>query len=197
MFYHLEGIVSEVGIHSIVLDCGGLGFQVFASLGSISAVSIGKKAKLFISEAIGENNYDLYGFVSKSEKHFFDLLVSISGVGPKAAISLLSYVSTDQLTAAIINNDPKPLTAAPGIGKKIAQRIVLELKDKIASESSTVMPTSETSAVSASSKNVSDAIAALTVLGYSSSEINPLMKGLDTAALSTEQIIKAVLKSLG
>ena len=198
MFYHIEGIVSEIGLNYIVIDCGGLGFQIYSSLTSIAGVSTGKKAKLLISEAISENTFDLYGFISKKEKQFFDLLLSISGVGPKAAISLLSYVTPDQLAASVINNDAKALTAAPGIGKKIAQRIVLELKDKITFEVDSVIPSSSlVQANTPGNKNMSDAVAALTVLGYSSSEINPVLKTIDASDMTTEQIIKAVLKALG
>lgn len=198
MFYHIEGIVSEIGTNYIVLDCGGLGFQIYSSLSSIAGVTTGKKAKLLISEAISENTFDLYGFISRKEKQFFDLLLSISGVGPKAAISLLSYVTPDQLTASVINNDVKALTAAPGIGKKIAQRIVLELKDKIAAEVDSVLPSSLPIQTNApGNKIMSDAVAALTVLGYSSSEINPVLKTIDASDMTTEQIIKAVLKALG
>lgn len=198
MFYHIEGIVSEIGLNYIVIDCGGLGFQIYSSLTSIAGVSTGKKAKLLISEAISENTFDLYGFISKKEKQFFDLLLSISGVGPKAAISLLSYVTPDQLAASVINNDAKALTAAPGIGKKIAQRIVLELKDKITFEVDSVIPSSSlVQANTPGNKNMSDAVAALTVLGYSSSEINPVLKTIDASDMTTEKIIKAVLKALG
>lgn len=198
MFYHIEGIVSEIGTNYIVLDCGGLGFQIYSSLSSIVGVTTGKKAKLLISEAISENTFDLYGFISRKEKHFFDLLLSISGVGPKAAISLLSYVTPDQLAASVINNDVKALTAAPGIGKKIAQRIVLELKDKIAAEVDSVLPSYLPIQTNApENKTMSDAVAALTVLGYSSSEINPVLKTIDASDMTTEQIIKAVLKALG
>ena len=198
MFYHIEGIVSEIGLNYIVIDCGGLGFQIYSSLTSIAGVSTGKKAKLLISEAISENAFDLYGFISKKEKQFFDLLLSISGVGPKAAISLLSFVTPDQLAASVINNDAKALTAAPGIGKKIAQRIVLELKDKITFEVDSVLQSSSlVQANTPGNKNMSDAVAALTVLGYSSSEINPVLKTIDASDMTTEQIIKAVLKALG
>lgn len=198
MFYHIEGIVSEIGTNYIVLDCGGLGFQIYSSLSSIAGVTTGKKAKMLISEAISENTFDLYGFISRKEKQFFDLLLSISGIGPKAAISLLSYVTPDQLAASVINNDVKALTAAPGIGKKIAQRIVLELKDKIAAEVDSVLPSSLPVQTNApGNKTMSDAVAALTVLGYSSSEINPVLKTIDASDMTTEQIIKAVLKALG
>ena len=198
MFYHIEGIVSEIGTNYIVLDCGGLGFQIYSSLSSIAGVTTGKKAKLLISEAISENTFDLYGFISRKEKQFFDLLLSIYGVGPKAAISLLSYVTPDQLAASVINNDVKALTAAPGIGKKIAQRIVLELKDKIAAEVDSVLPSSLPIQTNApGNKTMSDAVAALTGLGYSSSEIKPVLKTIDASEMTTEQIIKAVLKALG
>ena len=131
MFYYLNGTVSEIGQSSVILDVGGVGFEVNTSLQTISDLKIGNQAKLYISESVGESNYDLYGFSELKEKRFFQLLISVSGVGPKAAISLLSSLRTDSLILAIVNDDIKTLTAAPGIGKKIAQRILLELRDKL------------------------------------------------------------------
>ena len=116
MFYYLNGTVSEIGQSSIILDVGGVGFEVNTSLQTISDLKIGNQAKLYISESVGENNYDLYGFSELKEKRFFQLLISVSGVGPKAAISLLSSLRTDSLILAIVNDDIKTLTAAPGIG---------------------------------------------------------------------------------
>ena len=134
MLYYLIGTVSEIGQNSIILEVGGIGFQVNTSLQTISDVKTGSQVKLYISESIGENNYDLYGFSEQREKRFFELLVSISGVGPKAAISVLSVMNTDELVHAVMTDDIKALTAAPGIGKKIAQRILLELRDKLGAE---------------------------------------------------------------
>ena len=197
MFYHLEGTVAEIGQNLVVLDCGGIGFALNSTVHTLSQIRAGERAKLFISESIGENNFDLYGFADKSEKSCFEMLLSVSGIGPKAALSILSYNTPDAFALAIMNNDVKALTVAPGIGKKIAQRVILELKDKISRElapSDAVF--TPAAAPAASGGALGDAVAALSVLGYSSAEISPVLKTLDTASMSTEQIIRAVLKQM-
>ena len=134
MFYYLKGTVAEIGQSSLVLDVNGIGFFINTSLKTLSSVKASAPARLYISESIGESNFDLYGFADLQEKRFFELLISVSGVGPKAAISLLSSLNTDTLIMAIVNDDAKVLTSAPGIGKKIAQRIILDLRDKLGAE---------------------------------------------------------------
>jgi len=197
MFYHLEGTVAELAPNLVVLDCAGIGFALNSTMNTVSYLKAGEKAKLFVAEAIGENNFDLYGFYTKSEKHCFEMLVSVSGIGPKAALSILSYNTPDALALSILNNDVKALTVAPGIGKKIAQRVILELKDKISKETegfdSSLVPVS---IPAAADSTVGDALAALTVLGYSSAEVSQALKKMDTAGMSAEQIIKAVLKQM-
>ncbi len=197
MLYHLEGTVAEFGQNLVVLDCGGIGFALSATVNTLSQLKAGERAKLYIAESIGENNFDLYGFFEKSEKSCFEMLTSVSGIGPKAALSILSYNSPSALALAIMNNDVKALTVAPGIGKKIAQRVILELKDKISKEYEAPEQTFAPVAVpAAAGGNLSDAVAALTVLGYSSAEISPVLKTLDTSSMSAEQIIRAVLKHM-
>lgn len=198
MFYHISGTVAELEPNLAVIDCAGVGFALNVTMNTVSALSIGDKAKLYISEAIGESNFDLYGFMNKSEKRSFEMLISVSGIGPKAAMSILSHNTPESLALAIMSDDIKALTVAPGIGKKIAQRVILELKDKISKESSTVevqLPViSAASTVQSSALN--DAMAGLTVLGYSSLEISPIIKNLDVASMTAEEIIKAVLKQM-
>ena len=200
MFYYLNGTVSEIGQSSIILDVGGVGFEVNTSLQTISDLKIGNQAKLYISESVGENNYDLYGFSELKEKRFFQLLISVSGVGPKAAISLLSSLRTDSLILAIVNDDIKTLTAAPGIGKKIAQRILLELRDKLGAELPAVSAAADSfvtqNASAVEDRAVADAIAGLSVLGYSASEVNPIIRRTDWAGMSADQIIREVLKNM-
>ena len=198
MFYHLEGIVSEFEQNLAVIDCGGVGFAVNTTANTLSRLRTGEKGKLYISESIGETNFDLYGFATKAEKRWFEMLLSISGVGPKAALSILSYNSPDSLALSIMNDDVKALTVAPGIGKKIAQRVILELKDKIGKEMAgqdlsipavAIQPQTENSALN-------DAMVGLSVLGYSSAEIAPMLKKIQVEGMSAEQIIKAVLKQM-
>ena len=134
MFYHIEGTVTELEPNLVVLDCGGVGYALNATMNTVSYIHMGDKVKLYVAEAIGENNFDLYGFYTKGEKRCFELLVSVSGIGPKAALSILSYSTPETLALAIMNDDVKALTVAPGVGKKIAQRVILELKDKMSKE---------------------------------------------------------------
>jgi Holliday junction DNA helicase RuvA len=198
MLYHLNGTVAELGQNLVVLDCGGIGFALNATLNTISKLKIGEKSKLYVAEAIGETNFDLYGFAEKTEKRCYEMLVSVSGIGPKAALSILSFTTPEGLALSIMNNDVRSLTAAPGIGKKIAQRVILELKDKIAKEmdsSEISIPTVSTPSPTENS-NVSDAVTALTVLGYSSAEVAPILKQLDLSGMDAEQIIKAVLRHM-
>ena len=171
------------------------------SLNSLSTVSRNQQAKFFIYESIGESNFDLYGFADLQEKRFFELLISVSGVGPKAAISLLSSLNTDTLVMAIVNDDAKALTSAPGIGKKIAQRIILELRDKLGAEVPTMAASISAGegtpgSILGGNNAVSDAIAALTVLGYSMTEISPIIKSGDWTGMEAEQIIRIVLKNM-
>ena len=168
MFYHLSGVVAELEPSLAVIDCAGVGFDVNITMTTAGTLSIGEKAKLYISEAIGENNFDLYGFVNKGEKRCFEMLISVSGIGPKAAMSILSHNSPESLALAIMSDDIKALTVAPGIGKKIAQRVILELKDKISKDNSVAelqIPVS-TPVGSAQNTAVNDALMGLAVLGY-------------------------------
>lgn len=200
MLYYLNGRIAEILPNSVIIDINGLGFLVNTSIKTLSSIQPGQQAKLYISEAIGENNFDLYGFTDLQEKRIFEMLISVSGVGPKAAISLLSSLSAEQLLQAVINDDSKLLTAAPGIGKKIAQRITLELRDKIAGEipelTASGIKTGPMDQISDQNSSVSDAVAALTALGYSSSEINPIIRAGDWGGMSAEQIIRFVLSKM-
>ncbi len=201
MFYYLNGEVVDINQNNLVLEINGIGFVLNTSLKTISSLSIGQKAKLYVSESIGENNFDLYGFSELTEKRFFELLISISGVGPKAAISLLSTLTTDALVLAIVNDDSKALTNAPGIGKKIAQRIVLELRDKLGAEvpglaAADSYNISANSSAGENNSAITDAVAGLSVLGYSSSELAPFIRNQDWTGMTADQIIKAVLKNM-
>ena len=198
MFYHLEGTVSEFGQNLVVLDCNGLGFALNATSNTLSRLRAGERAKLFVAESIGETNFDLFGFADKSEKRCFEMLVSVSGIGPKAALSILSYNTPEGLALAIMNNDVKALTVAPGIGKKIAQRVILGVKDKLGKDLETYEPGLPAAAAAQPGldRNLSDALSALGVLGYSSSDVAPVLKTLDTTGMDAEQIIKAVLKRM-
>lgn len=198
MFYHIEGIISELEPNLAVVDCSGAGYALNVSANTLAALKTGVKTKLYVSESIGESNFDLFGFYTKSEKRCFEMLTSVSGIGPKAALSILSYNTPESLALAIMNNDEKALTVAPGVGKKIAQRVILELKDKMGKEMGSTeftMP-AVSAAISVGDSTLNDAMAALAVLGYSSGEIAPIIKRIDIGGMTAEQIIKTVLKAM-
>lgn len=199
MFYHIAGSVSEMEPTLAVIDCGGIGFALNVTANTLAGLKLGEKARLYVSESIGENNFDLYGFLDKNERRFFELLISVSGIGPKAAMSILSHSTPEGLALAIISGNEKALTVAPGIGKKIAQRVILELKDKVSKEmngSAPEMPSFAAVPSGNAAPAVNDALAGLTVLGYSSAEIAPVLKKIDTQDMTAEQIIKTVLKQM-
>ena len=197
MFYHLDGKVAELGQGMAVIDCNGVGYLVNTSLTTQSRLKVGERSKLYISESVREDAFELFGFATKSEKRSFDLLIGVSGVGPKAALSILSAYTPEALAMAILSGDEKALTVAPGIGKKIAQRVILELKDKLATESGYfVLPMQSGAPVAVGDGKLSDAAAALAVLGYGPAEINVALKGVDVAPLTVEEIIKAALKNM-
>lgn len=196
MFYHIKGLVSELEPNFAVIDCGGVGYGLNVSTNSLASLKLGDTAKLFVSESIGENNFDLFGFTTKGEKRCFEMLTAVSGIGPKAAMSILSYNTPESLALAIMNEDIKALTVAPGIGKKIAQRVILELKDKIAKDGGGAEIQLPAAPKAENNSTLNDALAALAVLGYTAVEINPVVSKLDVSGMSAEQIIKAVLKMM-
>lgn len=197
MFYHIEGIVADMLPNLAVIDCGGVGYALNTTNNTLSYLKKGEKAKLYIAEAISETSFDLYGFSTLSEKRYYDMLTSVSGIGPKAALSILSYNTPETLTLAVVNEDTKALTAAPGIGKKIAMRVILELKDKIGKEyGGEISVSAPAAALPQKSDSYNDAVAALMVLGYSSAEIGQVLNKMDLGGMSTEQIIKTVLKQM-
>ena len=199
MFNYINGTIAELMPNLAVLDCGGVGFEINTSAYTVSQLKACEKYKLYTYLYIREDCMDLYGFASRSEKRCFEMLIGISGVGPKAAIAILSTGSPENLIMNIISGNEKALTTAPGIGKKIAQRIILELKDKLAKETQEIsfgdVPSFNPVSAQDNTK-ISDAGAALTVLGYSSAEINTALKKIDVENLGLEEIIKAALKQM-
>ena len=198
MFHYIEGNVSIIAHNLAVIDVGGVGYACHTTINTLSRLEQGKKARLYTYCNIKEDAFDIFGFYDTSEKRCFELLISVSGVGPKAALSILSSASPESLALAIIDNNEAALTIAPGIGKKIAQRIILELKDKVSKENpalkaSGYIPQRAPAGHPASKQN--DAAAALAVLGFSQSEISQSMRGLQTDNLTVEEIIREVLKN--
>lgn len=198
MFYYLNGVVAEMEANLAVIDCGGVGYACATTNYTLSQLKKGERAKLYTYMNVREDAVDLFGFSSQSELHSFKLLLGVSGVGPKAALAILSTNTPANLAMAVVMGDEKALTAAPGIGKKIAQRIILELKDKLAKEQASFGPDTGGSVPLTVLPNdkAKEAGAALAVLGYSGSEVAAALKGIDIDALPLEEIIRQALKRM-
>ena len=204
MFYYLNGELAFRDINTCVIDCGGVGYKLTVSMITSESLAskLGQKVKLFTYLAVREDGIELFGFGSNEERNAFNLLTSVSGVGPKAAMNILSVMSPDRLAMAVCTEDIKGISKAPNIGAKTAARIVLELKDKIAKD---LMPSSAsdkgignvgaTAPHAAASGNLAEATEALTVLGYDRSTVIKALAGIDPT-LDVGMIIKAALKKL-
>ncbi len=198
MFYYLQGTVAHVAPYLAVIDCGGVGYACKTTNHTLSALTLGKTGKLYTYLNVREGVFELYGFISESELNCFEMLIGVSGVGPKAALAILSSNTPEGLAMAIVSGNEKALTSAPGIGKKIAQRIILELKDKLAKGQLTVSG-GEAFAGGVTiipEDKTSEAAAALAVLGYTQGEISVALKGMDMESLALEDIIKQALKKM-
>ena len=196
MFYYLDGTVAEILPGLAVIDCGGVGYACMTTNNTLSQLKKGEKKKLYTYLNVGESIFDLYGFATQNELNSFKLLLGVSGVGPKAALAILSANTPEGLAMAIVTEDAKSLTAAQGIGKKIAQRIILELKDKLTKEQQEIgMPTAPGIVAGEKSKAV-EAAAALAVLGYTQQDIAVAMKGVDVENLPLEEIVRQSLKKM-
>lgn len=199
MFYYLNGVVTHTGPYLAVIDCGGVGYACKTTNYTLSTLKRGEKAKLYTYLHVREELFELYGFATENELNCFQMLIGVSGVGPKAALAILSSVSPEQLATAIITGNEKALTGAPGVGKKIAQRVILELKDKLAKGQISV-PAGEsyggTGVTVIPENKASEAAAALAVLGYGAAEINEALKGIPVEEMSLESVIKQALKKM-
>lgn len=198
MFYYLDGTVAEILPYLAVIDCGGVGYACKTTNNTLAALKKGQRKRLYTYLNVAENIFELYGFATQSELKSFQLLIGVSGVGPKAALAVLSAGTPETLAMAIVTGDEKALTAAPGIGKKIAQRIILELKDKMAKESAGGLDFSGGKGAPAPAvfgSKAAEAAQALAVLGYSSQEVSVALKGLDLD-LPLEEIVRQGLKRM-
>lgn len=196
MIYYVSGPVTILEPGLAVIDCGGVGYGCRVTAYTAAQLKLNQSARLYITESIREDAHDLYGFISREEQHCYELLTTVNGVGPKAAMSILS-AGPQNFTLAVMTGDEKLLTAAQGIGKKIAQRIILELKDKIGG-SSVELDFSTGPVVSTAPQqggNVALARAALQELGYSPAEIQTALKGADPNA-PTEELIRHALRAM-
>ena len=197
MFYYVNGIVAEIDANLAVIDCNGVGYACATTNYTLSQLKKGEKAKLYTYLNVREDAVDLFGFASQSELNSFKMLLGVSGVGPKAALSILSSTTPGNLAMSVVMGDEKALTAAPGIGKKIAQRIILELKDKLAKEQvSGSFEVGGSVPVIVQNSKANEASAALAVLGYTAQDIALALNGIDMEELPLEEIIRQALKKM-
>ena len=196
MLYYVSGTVTILEPGLAVIDCGGVGYGCRVTAYTAGQLKLNQPARLYITESIREDAFDLYGFSSREEQRCYELLTSVNGVGPKAAMAILSAGGPQNFTLAVMTGDEKMLTAAQGIGKKIAQRIILELKDKLGG-SGMELDFSGGPAPTAPQAGGSAALAhaALQELGYSPAEIAAALKGADPNA-STEELVRYALRAM-
>ena len=197
MLYYLSGQVALLEPNLAVIDCGGVGYGCSVTAYTASQLKLGQQTRLYITESIREDAYDLYGFSTRDEQRCYQLLTSVSGVGPRAALNILSVGGPQNFTLAVMTGDEKMLTAAAGVGKKLAQRIILELKDKVGGSGMELDFSGgpAPAAVSGATGTVALATAALQELGYSAGEINAALKGVDPKA-STEEMVRYALRAM-
>ena len=197
MFYYLKGTVGHLAPNLAVIDCGGVGYACRTTSYTLSTLQTGESAKLYTYLNVREDAMKLYGFASENERNCFQMLIGVSGVGPKAALSILSATTPEGLATSIITGNEKALMVAQGIGKKIAQRIILELKDKL---SKGQLPAEEsyggTGVTVIPQDKTSEASAALAVLGYNPAEIAAALKGLELEKLTLEEIVRQALRKM-
>ena len=196
MFYYLDGTITIMDTNLAVVDCGGVGYGCRTTNYTLSQLKLGKPARLFTYCNIREDAFDIYGFASREELNCFEQLLSVSGVGPKAALSILSVVTPDQFMLAVMTQDAKTLTMAQGVGKKMAQRILLELKDKVADSALELQGVSVSDMPVVRGSKTAEATAALSALGYSQAEIGAALKGVDAEKLSVEDIVRQALRNM-
>jgi Holliday junction DNA helicase RuvA len=199
MFAYIKGTLEAKGSDSVIVEAGGIGYRIYTALSTINAIGqMGTQVKLYTHYYIREDLVALYGFYSMEELGMFDMLLTVSGVGPKAAISMISTLSPSRFALAVVSQDSKSLTKAQGIGTKMAQRIILELKDKISKEQLTANAAGENliNAGEGSDSVMSEAVSALMVLGYNSFEASGCVTRIYTEGMGVEETIMLALKSL-
>ena len=200
MYAYIKGELAEINTDHIVIEAGGIGYQVFISLQTFDYLpSVGENLKIYTYLYLREDAMILYGFLTKDDLELFKLLISVSGIGPKGGLAILSTLEADDLRFAILSGDAKAISKAPGVGGKTAQRVILELKDKLSLEDAFEAKTEhvQKNAAAAGGSVKNDAVMALTALGYSSTESLKAVSAVEiTEDMDVEDVIKAALKHL-
>lgn len=196
MFAYIKGSLEQKSNNYVVIDVSGIGYKIFMATKAIETLGeIGEIVKVHTHYYVREDNISLYGFNTNEELRMFELLLQVSGIGAKSAIAMLSEISPSSFALAVISDDISQLVKIPGIGKKTAARIVLELKDKLKTEEA-ITKAEEVKLSITNEEETSEAIAALQVLGYTKREIEKALENVDTKNLQLEEIIKQGLKNL-
>ena len=200
MYAYIKGELAEINTDHIVIEAGGIGYQVFISLQTFDYLpSVGENLKIYTYLYLREDAMILYGFLTKDDMELFKLLISVSGIGPKGGLAILSTLEADDLRFAILSGDAKAISKAPGMGGKTAQRVILELKDKLSLEDAFEAKTEhvQKNAAAAGGSVKNDAVMALTALGYSSTESLKAVSAVEiTEDMDVEEVLKAALKHL-
>lgn len=198
MLAYIKGSLEEKTSHYVVIDVGGLGYKIYMSESAIDKLgNIGEIVKVHTYYQVREDDISIYGFITSEELKMFELLISVSGVGAKSAVTILAHISPSSFALAIISNDESKLVKIPGVGKKTAARIVLELKDKLKTIEAVDIKMEESAQSVMEDSKVCEAIAALQVLGYNRKEIEKAMENIDTNHVTVEDIIRKGLSILG
>ena len=198
MIGRLSGLLLEKQPPQLLVDVQGVGYELEAPMSTFYQLpAMGESVTLHIHMVVREDAQLLYAFFSLSERQLFRDLIKINGVGPKLALTILSGVTAEEFTRCVMENDAKALTALPGVGKKTAERLIIELRDRLAKNADAVLPSAGSLAgLKLDSNPVSDAVGALTSLGYKAQEASQMVRVIDTEGLSTEDIIKTALKTM-
>lgn len=198
MLEYITGTLEEIYDNSVVVDHQGMGYQIFIAGMDIGMLpAIGQTVKLYLHMNIREDDVSLYGFCTKSARYLFQALISVSGIGPKAAMAILSALSVNEVQMAILSGDVKALTKANGVGTKGAQRVIMELKDKIDLDSMLAPQPETTGSIDFNSDTIAATAMALTSLGYSQLEAMQAIKRVEQAEnMTEEELLKAALRKL-
>lgn len=196
MIYSLNGEVTHIEQNFIVIECAGVGYACHTTANVVSNAEVGRKTKLYTYLNLRENAVDLFGFADENELNCFKMLIGVSGLGPKGAVAMLSALSPQEFALAVVNEDAKTLSLAQGVGKKLAEKIIFELKDKLAKRGDfDISGISDTKSGVISSNNFSEAATALMVLGFTTSQAQNALSGL-SSDMTVQELIKEALKRL-